>query len=84
MSCDSNTYDQDGKQINGKVIAFEPAGAITPFAVIAWLNKHIARFPEIYVVVKDVDGEFIEAIAGDVAGLATSALILQKHALEEL
>lgn len=57
---------------------------ITPHAVVNWLNEELSRTDEIYVVLKDKDGNFVDAICGNAGGAAFAALILQQKAVETL
>lgn len=68
---------------NGTVHRFK-SREITPHAVVNWLHDELPRIAEIYVVIKDKDGNFTDAVCGEAGGCAFSALIIQQKALETM
>jgi hypothetical protein len=57
---------------------------ITPHAVVNWLFDELLNIEEIYVVIKDKEGNYVEAVKGDAGGAAYAALIIQQIAVETL
>lgn len=68
-----------------KLIPLYKAGAQhTVHTLITELAEKVDSIEELYVVVKDKDGNFQESLCGDMAGVCFAALLLQKFALENV
>lgn len=57
---------------------------ISPYAVVNWLHDELPKIANIYVVIEDKEGNYVEAVCGNAGGAAFSALILQQKAMEAL
>lgn len=61
------------------------AGAVhTIHTLITELVEKVELIEEIYMVVKDKDGNFEEVLCGDLAGLGVSIAVLQKYMMEHI
>lgn len=52
---------------------------ISPHAIVSHLQAELSEIDEIYMVVKDKDGNYYEIICGETGGLAFSIQILQMY-----
>lgn len=57
---------------------------VTPHAVLSYLNEKLPDIAEIYIVIKDKEGNWSHTICGNLAGVSFSTLILHDVALKTL